>query len=100
MGAINRSDEHSVPNVESTTSHFGEFDVECDLGRGLQLRSNFLTEELCLPSVESTIERTKDIPEVPIQSRLSERQQRVRNILERRSNAVPAKMGRSYHGPK
>jgi hypothetical protein len=49
--------------VESMTSPFGEFDVECDLGRGLQLRVRLPKEELCLPVVEPTIERSKGIPE-------------------------------------
>lgn len=48
--------------VESITSAFGEFDVECDLGKGLQLRVRLPKEELCLPVIEPTIERAKGIP--------------------------------------
>lgn len=47
--------------VESMTSAFGEFDVECDLGKGLQLRVRLPKEELCLPVVEPTIKRTKGL---------------------------------------
>lgn len=47
--------------VESMTSAFGEFDVECDLGKGLELRVRLPKEELCLPVVEPTIERTKGL---------------------------------------
>jgi hypothetical protein len=50
--------------VESTTSPFGEFDLECDLGRGLQLRVTLPTEELCLPLVEPTIKPAKSRPEL------------------------------------
>jgi len=49
--------------VESMTSPFGEFDVECELGKGLQLRVQLPQEELCLPVVEPTIERSKAIME-------------------------------------
>lgn len=50
--------------VESTTSPFGEFDLECDLGRGLQLRVSLPTEELCLPLVEPTIKPAENRPKV------------------------------------
>jgi hypothetical protein len=46
--------------AESTTSAFGEFYLECDLGKGFQLRVKLPTEELCLPLVEPTIESTDD----------------------------------------
>lgn len=49
--------------AESMTSPLGEFDVECDLGKGLQLRVRLPKEELCLPVVEPTIERNRDILE-------------------------------------
>jgi hypothetical protein len=49
--------------VESMTSPFGEFDVECELRKGLQLRVSLPQEELCLPVMEPTIERPKTIPE-------------------------------------
>lgn len=45
--------------VESTTSPFGEFDLECDLGKGLQLKVTLPREELCLPLVEPTIKPAK-----------------------------------------
>ncbi|MGA8872093.1 MAG: hypothetical protein WB460_13185, partial [Candidatus Acidiferrales bacterium] len=46
--------------AESMTSPFGEFDVECDLGKGLQLRVSLPQEELCLPVMEPTI---RPVPE-------------------------------------
>jgi hypothetical protein len=49
--------------VESTTSPFGEFDLECDLGKGLQLKVKLPREELCLPLVEATIKPVKKGPE-------------------------------------
>jgi hypothetical protein len=45
--------------AEATTSTFGEFYLECDLGKGFQLRVKLPTEELCLPLVEPTIESTQ-----------------------------------------
>ncbi|MFY9692035.1 MAG: hypothetical protein WA369_01945 [Candidatus Acidiferrales bacterium] len=44
--------------VESITSPFGEFDLECDLARGLELKVTLAKEELCLPLVEATIKAT------------------------------------------
>ena len=49
--------------VESTTSPFGEFDLECDFGRGLQLRVTLPREELCLPLVEPTVKPSRSRPE-------------------------------------
>ncbi len=49
--------------AESMTSPFGEFDVECDLGKGLQLRVSLPQEELCLPVMEPTIKASKSVPE-------------------------------------
>jgi hypothetical protein len=49
--------------AESTTSPFGEFLLECDLGKGFQLRVKLPTEELCLPLVEPKIESIGDNPE-------------------------------------
>jgi hypothetical protein len=46
--------------VESMTSPFGEFDLECDLGKGLQLKVKLPREELCLPLVEATIKPLKN----------------------------------------
>ena len=93
-------DEHSVSNFESTTSNFGEFDVESDLGKRLELRSNSLREELYLPSVQSTMERAKDITEVSDSKQVKREQQHVsKDTLKRSSNTVAAKVGRSYHGP-
>jgi len=48
--------------AESMTSPFGEFDVECDLGNGLQLRVRLPQEELCLPVMEPTIKSSKSFP--------------------------------------
>ena len=45
--------------AESTTSSFGEFYLECDLGKSFQLRVKLPKEELCLPLVEPTIESIK-----------------------------------------
>jgi len=50
--------------VESTTSPFGEFYLECDLSRGLQLRVILPGEELCLPVVEPTISLAEGSPEI------------------------------------
>jgi len=50
--------------VESMTSPFGEFDVECDMGKGLELKVSLPDEELCLPVVEPTIERLGAISKV------------------------------------
>jgi hypothetical protein len=41
--------------VESTTSPFGEFDLKCDLAKGLELKVTLPKEELCLPLVEATV---------------------------------------------
>ncbi|MGC2330160.1 MAG: hypothetical protein WA581_01790 [Candidatus Acidiferrales bacterium] len=49
--------------AESMTSPFGEFYLECGLGKGFQLRVKLPREELCLPLVEPTIESTDDNPE-------------------------------------
>jgi hypothetical protein len=57
--------------MESMTSPFGEFDVECDLGKGLQLRVRLPKEELCLPVIEPTIERSNIIMESSDLNRLS-----------------------------
>ncbi len=46
--------------AESMTSPFGEFYLECGLGKGFQLRVKLPREELCLPLVEPTIESTDD----------------------------------------
>jgi hypothetical protein len=45
--------------AEATTSPFGEFYLECDLGKSFQLRIKLPKEELCLPLAEPTIELTK-----------------------------------------
>jgi len=47
--------------VESITSPFGEFDVECDQGKGLQLRVQLPREELCLPVVQPTVAPSKGV---------------------------------------
>ncbi|HEX4003836.1 MAG TPA: hypothetical protein VHX36_14385 [Candidatus Acidoferrales bacterium] len=41
--------------VESTTTPFGEFDLECELAKGLELKVTLPKEELCLPLVEATV---------------------------------------------
>jgi hypothetical protein len=41
--------------VESRTSPFGEFDLECELAKGLELRVTLPKEELSVPLVEATI---------------------------------------------
>jgi hypothetical protein len=59
--------------IESMTSPFGEFDVECDLGKGLQLRVRLPQEELCLPVIEPTIERSSLLRKSTDLNRLSNR---------------------------
>lgn len=62
--------------VESMTSPFGEFDVECDLEKGLQLKVRLPNEELCLPVVEPTIERAGGVSESSDSKQVRRRQAR------------------------
>ncbi|HEX4075110.1 MAG TPA: hypothetical protein VHX49_06905 [Candidatus Acidoferrales bacterium] len=62
--------------VESITSAFGEFDIECDLAKGLELKVTLATEELCLPLVEATIKATSGSPEPPDSKRFKAKELR------------------------
>lgn len=62
--------------VESTTSPFGEFDVECDLEKGLQLKVRLPNEELCLPVVEPTVDRAGGLSESSDSKQVRRRQAR------------------------
>ncbi len=68
--------------AESMTSPFGEFDVECDLGKGLQLRVSLPHEDLCLPVMEPTIERSRPLSEAtdskPVSKKLRKDRKRTR----------------------
>jgi hypothetical protein len=57
--------------METLTSPFGEFDVQCDLGKGLELRVMLPNEELCLPVVEPSIARSMGILESADSKRFS-----------------------------
>jgi hypothetical protein len=57
--------------VESTTSPFGEFDLECDLAKGLELKVTLSKEELCLPLVEATVKPAQVGKEVADSKKLS-----------------------------
>ncbi len=71
--------------VESMTSEFGEFCLECDLGKGFSLRVQLPMEELSLPLVEPIVKSAKDSSE-------STDSKRVSNLPERRKKRTRKKV--------
>ena len=67
--------------VEATTTPFGEFDLECHLARGLQLKVTLPKEELCLPlepTVKPSVGGRELIDSKKVRERLSRGSKRTR----------------------